>query len=136
MSPFEGGCVCGAIRYRVDAEPVVVAHCHCRDCQRTSGGRMSTIVIVPKAAYKLLKGRPGRYDFVADSGNKVAREFCSDCGAPLFTDLQGMPDLWVVKAASLDDPRWLQPAMHIWAASRQPWDALDELPQFPGNPPM
>ena len=134
---FEGGCICGEVRYCVEAEPVVVAHCHCRDCQQTSGGRMSTIVIVPRVAFKLVKGTPRQFYFVADSGNRLAREFCINCSAPLFTDLKAMSDLWVVKAASLDDPRWLKPAMHIWTASRQPWDSIDDgLPQYPGNPPM
>lgn len=134
---FEGGCACGEIRYRVEAEPIVVAHCHCRDCQKTSGGRMATIVIVPRAAFRLTRGHPRGFDFIADSGNRLTREFCPGCGSPLFTELKAMPDLWVVKAASLDDPGWLKPAMHIWADSRQPWDGIDDgLPCHAGNPPL
>lgn len=135
--PFEGGCVCGDIRYRVSAEPIVVAHCHCRDCQRTSGGRMSTIVIVPRDAFSLTQGKPRGFEFIADSGNLLDREFCANCGSPLFTALKAVPGVRVLKAASLDDPGWLKPAMHIWTASRQPWDDIeDALPQYPGNPPM
>src|SRR5437667_12391973 len=54
--PFSGGCACGAIRYESTAEPVMMLHCHCRDCQRSSGGPFSSFVIVPTEAFKLLQG--------------------------------------------------------------------------------
>lgn len=134
-APFSGGCVCGAIRYESAEEPTFVAHCHCRDCQKISGGAMGTFVMIPKAGFKLLKGKPKSYRFVADSGNEVFRDFCGDCGTPLFSELKGMPDAWVVKAASLDDPSWLKPAMHIYTDSAQPWDKIpDDLPRAPGMP--
>ena len=55
-TPFSGGCACGAIRYECTAEPVLMFHCHCRDCQRASGGPYSSYVIVPADAFKLLQG--------------------------------------------------------------------------------
>ena len=51
-----GGCGCGAIRYESTAEPVLMLHCHCRDCQRSSGGPFSSFVILPTEALKLLQG--------------------------------------------------------------------------------
>jgi hypothetical protein len=56
--PFSGGCACDAIRYESTAEPVLMLHCHCRDCQRSSGGPFSSFVVVPAEAFKLLQGSP------------------------------------------------------------------------------
>lgn len=127
-TPFSGGCVCGAVRYECAAEPIATINCHCRDCQKTSGSQMSTNVLVSKSGFKLQKGTPKFYSFTADSGNMVERQFCGNCGTPLFMELKAMPDVWVLKASSLDDPSWLKPAMHIYCDSAQPWDPIQNLP--------
>ncbi|MCX7177374.1 MAG: GFA family protein, partial [Proteobacteria bacterium] len=74
--PFSGGCVCGAVRYECVAEPLAVAHCYCTDCQKTSGGQMSTGPLVPKDAFKVTKGQSTSYETTGDSGNTVTRHFC------------------------------------------------------------
>ncbi|MCX7169285.1 MAG: GFA family protein [Proteobacteria bacterium] len=56
-APFSGGCVCGAVRYECAAEPMAVAHCYCTDCQKTSGAQASTNLLVPKPAFKVVKGQ-------------------------------------------------------------------------------
>lgn len=137
MASSTGGCMCGAIRYEASADPIATAYCHCRDCQRASGGGFSTVVLYPQPAVTITKGQPKAYTVTADSGNKVTRQFCSDCGAPLFSQLEANPGLFVVKAASLDDPSGLTPAMSIWMDSAQPWAYVDpNLPRFPKQPPM
>ena len=134
--PFQGGCACGEIRYQCTSEPVVVIDCHCRDCQRASGGAMATTAFVNRSDFKLLRGTPRSCEFKADSGNLIARQFCGVCGSPVFTDAKGYPDIWGVKAASLDDPASIEPGMHIWTSSAQPWDHItDNLPRFPQSPP-
>lgn len=126
-----GGCVCGAVRYECDAEPVLVAHCHCRDCQRSSGAAMSTVFAVPRAAFHQLEGKTSSYRYTGDSGNPVTRHFCPGCGAPLFSDVAVMPELWFVRAASLDDPALVSPSLHVYCDSAQPWDPSgDALPRF------
>ena len=136
-APFSGGCVCGAIRYECQAEPIVVAHCHCTDCQKTSGAQASTNVLVPKPAFKVSKGATAQYVTKADSGNTVTRHFCATCGSNLWSVPNGIPDLLVIKAGTLDDPSWLQPAMNIFCESAQPWAQMsDALPKFPKMPPM
>jgi hypothetical protein len=134
--PFQGGCACGEIRYECAAEPLIVIHCHCRDCQRSSGTQMGTTAFIPRSAFKLLTGTPRSCEFTADSGNILIRQFCGTCGSPLFLDPRGFSHVWGVKAASLDDPSWLKPGVHIWTESAQPWDRIgDELPCHPGNLP-
>ena len=57
-TPFSGGCACGEIRYECTAEPMMMLNCHCRDCQRSSGGPFSSFVVVPTAAFELRQGTP------------------------------------------------------------------------------
>lgn len=132
---LQGGCSCGAVRYRCTGQPALVAHCHCRDCQRSSGAPMATVFAVPKTAFELLQGETASYAYTGDSGQPVLRHFCPTCGAPLFTDVTVMPDLKFIRAVSLDEPARVAPTMHIYCASAQPWgDWPDGLPHFPGLP--
>ena len=134
-APFSGGCRCGAIRYTCSAEPVMVANCHCRDCQYASGGGASTVALVPRPAIEIEVGEVSRFSVVAENGKQVTRQFCGVCGSPLFSELESMPQLFVVKAGSLDDPSWLVPGAHIWTRSAQPWSLADDgLPRFETNP--
>ena len=74
--PFSGGCACAAIRYECRAEPVFSWQCHCRDCQRASGGMPCPVMYVPKTALTI-SGRAKYYEVQADSGNAVRRGFCA-----------------------------------------------------------
>jgi hypothetical protein len=126
---FTGGCVCGAIRYEVTAEPIVMFNCHCRDCQRTTGSAFSPVVYVPAKAFKITKGSPRYYSTPSEMVGHNKRGFCVDCGSRLFggasDDGQG------ILAASLDNPSLFKPQMHIWTSDAQPWDQMDPtVPKF------
>ena len=136
VAPFSGGCLCGAVRYAVSAEPVAFMLCHCRDCQYASGCEPAAVVVVPKPAFRLTQGKPKGYAVKGESGNEVERQFCPDCGTPLFSALAGMAQLWAIKAGSLDDPSWLKPTAFLWTKSAQPWAHRDPaLPGFEKQPP-
>jgi len=131
MAKIEGGCLCGAIRYSSDADPVMSTVCHCSHCQKQTGTSFSTIVGVPREALKV-EGTPKVYNDTADSGGKVWRNFCPDCGSPVFSDCERIPSLLFIKAGTLDDRSWFEPGSHIWTGSKQPWVELDEsLPSSP-----
>ncbi|WP_220634840.1 GFA family protein [Georgfuchsia toluolica] len=135
--PFTGGCACGLIRYECHAEPLAVAHCYCTDCQKTSGAQASTNVLVPKPAFSVVKGKATCFDTKADSGNTVTRYFCSQCGSNLWSVPNGIPDLLIIKAGTLDDPSGITPGMSIFCDSAQPWAVIpDAIPRFPKMPPM
>ena len=76
MAELTGGCLCGAIRYSINAEPVMSGACHCRDCQYASGGSAAFVMIFPKSAVRLTKGTPRSYSSLAESGNRVRRSLC------------------------------------------------------------
>ena len=132
--PFTGGCLCGAVRYECNAEPMYPGHCHCRDCQKASGGAFVTAFAVPEPAITITG--PVKYHEVAtDSGGTSRRGFCAECGSRLFGGSSNMPGLVAVMAGSMDDPSWLEPGMNVFTASAQPWSHLDPaLPNFPGMP--
>lgn len=134
--PFTGGCLCGAVRYECNAEPMMTGHCHCKGCQKVSGGAFATAYAVPADALKVT-GEVKFYEAPADSGNKSRRSFCPECGSWLFGGSSGMPGLAVIMAGSMDDPSGLKPGMNIFVGSAQPWAHMDpELPSFPGMPEM
>lgn len=135
-TPFTGGCVCGALRYECSAEPAMAGNCHCRDCQRATGGAFAPGLLVPRAAVKV-SGDMTYYEVKADSGNTVSRGFCPKCGARVLFSNSTMSELIGIMAGSLDDPSWCRPAVDLYTASAQPWDYMNpDLPKFPHMPPM
>jgi len=125
MPTISGSCLCGAITYTSSAQPALTAFCHCRDCQKAGGGGYSVNVAVPSSSLEVL-GSPRTFQTVGASGLPLARRFCDQCGSALFTDANAFAGLTFVKAGSLDDPSWIEPTLHIWCDSAQPWDVLPE----------
>jgi hypothetical protein len=132
--PLRGGCLCGRIRYEVDAEPLMSGVCHCRQCQLATGAPHFAAVAVPTPALRV-QGETRAFEVTGDSGSRVERSFCPHCGATLFGRNTGTPQLTQISAVSFDDPSGLGPRMHIYAESAQPWDPVDDgLPAFPRMP--
>ncbi len=125
MPSIDGSCLCGAVRYRSTAEPVMTVFCHCRSCQKSGGGGYSVNVAVPTSSLQI-DGLPKAYDTLGNSGQPVSRRFCGQCGSPLFTEASIFAGMSFVKAASLDDSSWIESKLHIWCDSAQPWDKLPE----------
>ena len=133
-APFSGGCACGAVRYECSAEPLMMGNCHCRDCQRASGGPFVSIIAVPKDGLKIT-GEVKYHEVTGDSGSPIKRGFCGKCGSRLFC-FPAAPFVGV-SAGSLDDPSWYRPTFDIYTSSAQPWDyMIPELAKFPKMPPM
>jgi len=110
------------VTYTVDAEPVVQGVCHCTDCQRQTGNPFSVIVGVPGAAFKVEGSTLSSFATTGtDHGGDTHRSFCTTCGSPVFSVAAVLPELVFVKAGSLDDASWLEPAAEVWTSSAQPW---------------
>jgi hypothetical protein len=133
-TPMTGGCLCGAVRYAIDAEPAMQAVCHCSHCQRQAGSAFSMIVGVPSAAVALTQGAVKVYMDSGESGKAVERQFCGTCGSPLFSLVEAMPGMTFVKAGTLDDTGFFQPAVHVWPRSKQDWVDTGAVPAFATNP--
>jgi hypothetical protein len=128
MKPAEGGCLCGAVRYRAGGEATHGTLCHCNSCRRAAGAPVVAWTTFQPAQFEFTRGTPARYR----SSPPVVRSFCAACGTPLTYQHASFPDEIDVTVASLDDPSALPPADHTWTSHQLPWLALgDDLPRFP-----
>jgi len=136
MSKLEGGCLCGAVRYMSDAEPVMQAVCHCKTCQKVTGSAFSLNVAVPDESLNVEGDDLTTYvDHAGASGQPFKRHFCSKCGSHLFSQGPAYGPLAFIKAGTLDDPDWIAPDLHIWCAEKLAWTEIPEgASQAPGNP--
>ena len=122
----EGGCLCGAVRYRAEGPPLAVVHCHCASCRRAAGAPVVTWAIFPRARFTLTAGEPVRHA----SSPAVARSFCGRCGSPLTYETDRRPDQVDVTVGTLDRPEGVAPTAHVWTAERVTWlDLRDDLPR-------
>jgi hypothetical protein len=137
LLPFRGGCACAAIRYECATKPVAMLNCHCRDCQRASGGAYSSVLVVPAAAVKFSGAVPRGFTVVAENGTHSTRSFCSNCGSPIFATNDAAPQFLAIKPATLDDPSWFSPQVDIWTGDAHSWDYMNPiLPKFAKFPPL
>ena len=132
---LEGGCLCGAVRYEFSGDVLRHVICHCRDCQRASGGPFSSYVVVPTSAFKLLQGSPRFHPSPSERGGMTRRGFCPDCGAPVVVKPDANPEVVAIRTASLDDPSWFNPQVDVWTSDAHPWDQMNPaLPKFEKYP--
>ena len=121
-TPLEGGCSCGAVRYRMTGGPLFVHCCHCRWCQRETGASFALNAMIEADRVVLLSGAPEMVATPSESGRgqKIAR--CPECRVALWSNYAGAGDaLRFVRVGTLDEPDRLPPDIHIYTASKQPW---------------
>ena len=123
-TPREGGCQCGAVRYRIEGEPRGLCACHCRECQRQSGSAFGMSLLVPADCFRLLSGELASFTRNTDSGRALECSFCPGCGTRIHHRGDFDPACVSVKAGSLDDTSWLPTPTHIWTRSKQPWTPI------------
>ncbi len=130
-----GGCLCGAVRFSVDAPPITVRVCWCRLCQYLGAGNATVNVCFPTDAVHIT-GEVRTYVSTADSGNEMHRSFCPICGTQLFSAAVARPHLLIVRAGALDRRDELMPAATIWTDEAPPWACMDPMvPKSRGQPP-
>lgn len=133
--PYTGGCACGAVRYAIAGEPLLMNDCQCRDCQRQSGTGHGSFLSFARAGVTLA-GEAAHWGAAADSGNVKTRGFCATCGSPVYMTFAAMPDVFTVHAASLDDPGRYRPQLVTYGVRGHEWDRIDPaLPRFDGMVP-
>ena len=134
--PIEGGCVCGAVRYRLSAPPLSLYACHCTDCQRLSGGMASMSMPVMADDLTMLSGELTDYAKPSASGRVVGILFCGTCGTRIMHVPAHSPGMLNLKPGTLDDTSWVAPVAHVWTASRPAGGIVpDGVLAFPGQPP-
>ena len=131
-----GGCLCGAVRFTISAEPLGARMCWCRDCQRIASGSATVNVLFPEEAVSIT-GDLALFTMIADSGNTVERGFCKVCGSQMYSRTvtpKGLP--MRVRAGTLDDPELCPPTAAIWTESAPSWAPIpDHFTRHPKGPP-
>ena len=122
---LEGGCTCGALRYRLTGSPMIVHCCHCRWCQRETGAAFALNAMIETDNISLIGGNPEQVDTPSNSGKgqKIVR--CPTCHVAVWSHYAGAGDaLSFVRVGTLDNPDTLPPDIHIYTESKQPWVIL------------
>ena len=126
----EGGCACGAVRYRLASEPLFVHCCHCLNCQRQTGSAFVLNVLIETDRVELLEGEPEPVAVPRSGGKKQKIWRCAACQTALYSEYTS-PRVRFVRAGTLDDPSSVAPDVHIFTRSKLPWLTLPEsVPAF------
>ena len=111
--PYQGGCLCGAVRYAISARPVSIHACHCNDCRKLTGVAHLLMVGTAREAF-ITTGTVDRYVKHADSGRTIGLVRCAACGTRLWHEPHSSPNLIFVASGTLDNNSWAIPTAHIW----------------------
>jgi hypothetical protein len=127
-----GGCACGAVRYRLTSEQLVVHCCHCRNCQRQTGSAFVINLLIEADRVDVTSGQPEVVEVPRDDGSRQRIYRCPSCRVAVFSDY-GWPELLFVRGGTLDEPAAVAPDVHIYTRSKLPWVRLpDDTPAFEG----
>ena len=128
--PAEGGCSCGAVRYRLTSEPLFTHCCPCLNCQRQTGSAFVINLLIEANRLELLVGDPQPVDVPRDDGSTQRIFRCPTCQVAVFSEY-GSPRVRFVRGGTLDDPAQVEPDVHIYTRSKAPWIRLpDSAPAF------
>jgi hypothetical protein len=123
--PRNGGCACGAVRYRLNSDPLFVHCCHCLNCQRQTGGAFVINLLIESRCVELLAAEPQPIDVPRDEGSWQRIYRCAACQVALFSEY-GRADIWFVRGGTLDHPTIVAPDVHIYTRSKVAWLTLPE----------
>jgi hypothetical protein len=128
--PREGGCACGAVRYRLTSEPLFTHCCHCLNCQRQTGSAFVINLLIEADRVELLAGEPQPVEVPRDDGSTQRISRCPNCQVAVFSDY-GRAEVLFVRGGTLDQPREITPDVHIFTKSKVSWVTLPEsVPAF------
>jgi hypothetical protein len=126
----EGGCACGAVRYRLTSDPLFTHCCHCLNCQRQTGSAFVINLLIEADRVELLAGEPQPVDAPRDDGSTQRIYRCPTCQVAVYSDY-GSPEVLFVRGGTLDQPSGVSPDVHIYTKSKVDWVTLpDSVPAF------
>ena len=130
---MDGGCTCGALRYRLKARPIFVHCCHCTWCQRETGSAFAVNAFIEASQVELLRGQPVSRKVPSASGKGQVFSRCTLCGVTVWSNYAGAgPNIHFVRVGTLDDPSWAPPEINIYTSTKLTWVVLpDDIPVVP-----
>ena len=134
MAGFTGECLCGEVTYSSKADPARVLNCHCTDCRKSTGASYGTNAFVPADQVEVT-GTLHVFEHVADSGNKMTKHFCPNCGSLIYGTSSGRPNVLSIRAGSINQGDIIQPVANLFLDSKIEATPLNEhIKGFPGMP--
>ncbi|MBT9500549.1 MAG: GFA family protein [Burkholderiaceae bacterium] len=122
-----GGCVCGAVRYRVSGRPTAGGVCHCTFCQRRLASAFAIFATFPEAAVELTQGQPLEYEHRSDeSGRWLRMSFCGSCGTTVSHCSELRAGMRTIAAGTFDEPGWFTINRHVWVRSKCAWVTIPD----------
>ena len=107
MTNAQGGCLCGRLRYEVSAEPIRTTVCHCKFCQRATGGAYMVEPVFDAKDFAIIAGEEKKYTHISEgSGKEVYIHFCDNCGTKLLLTFERFAGFVGVYGGTFDDPNW------------------------------
>lgn len=133
-----GSCLCGTVQYEIRGELGIGYFCHCKRCRKATGTAFATSVLVATRDFVVITGEQAMKSF---SANGVHRVFCAECGSPIISRRDAMPDFVRVRLGTLDSPLESEAQSvirgHIYVDSKADWFQIHgSLPQYPKEPPV
>lgn len=133
--PKTGGCLCGDVRYESTPIDNTAYYCHCRDCQIGSSSAFTVAVFSEESNFRLTNGALETYTKFADSGRRINRLFCPQCGTAVAWTGEGFPGIVLISLSSLDNPEAYPPVHEGWTDRAVSWCRIKEsVVSFPGRP--
>lgn len=127
---LQGSCLCGTVKYEINAAPLFMYHCHCSRCRAASGASFVTNIIVATPNFRIVAGQISLGAF--ESSPSKFRYFCSGCGSPIYSHGEKTKEYVSVRSGTLHSDPGVRPAYHAYAASKAAWvNICDDIPQFP-----
>lgn len=124
---LEGGCACGGVRFRMESPPLFVHCCHCRWCQRETGASFALNALVESERLRILEGQPQPVPTPTHSGRGQNIWRCPTCRLALWSNYAGFGDgVSFVRVGTLDNADRIEPDIHIFTDSKQPWVVIPE----------
>ena len=130
-----GGCLCGKISYQFNkSEAISAHHCHCLDCQKSTGSGKATILLVPDSSLEI-DGNLKFFTVQGSGGSHISRGFCENCGSPLVSFVEENADIKFIKVGSINDSSWVNADSNFWSSTSNKWSPVDEtIHSFSHNP--
>ncbi len=126
---YTGSCLCGGVKFSINAELAPIQICHCSQCRKAQGGAFATNTPVATSDFQLHSGADLLTEYESSPGKR--RFFCRQCGSPIYSSRDSLANVIRIRAGLLDEPLKVKPAFHFYTASKCSWMEInDDLPQY------
>lgn len=119
MSIFTGSCLCGSVNYKSNSDPLVIQNCHCDQCRKATGSVYLTNLFIKEENFEIT-GEVNNYTHLSDTGNKMTKYFCPNCGSQVFGKNSGRPGIITIRAGTVNEKDIIKPIRNLFLKSKVP----------------